>query len=379
MAAPNKLYNKRVNLDDRIIKLLFLLTCLFVVMIFGLLEKISLLKEETVQVSTWKLCDGQSATKKYADNESVTHADDESVTGENGSHSHILRTSKNDTEQAKYWHDYKVNKQELYISAVLIAFSVLFPFVPIAVKYPSTWTFDKVESVLVHLSGQASTISLSEVFRSLAVVPDLNFLAKCNMSLIDCVAAMSQYKKDQIFSILDDGLKPKTNSTTDLPVLCPNATASLNDLNDSLHSTPDYISAMVGASFAMFLCNAISWIVTKHLHAKNAELRRELEGTEVSAIYRRQPMEVLEKSRNPNVEPQAVAKPAANYTYCMPQFLSNGLIMFSFVVFVLLFCYYLHVQTSFEISSIYASFFFGLVIQLTITVVIRVYNVEMDK
>lgn len=293
---------------------------------------------ETIQINSGKICDNNFNPRRNTA---------ESLVNENGTAKSMAILTQPFTDKPR---------SEMVVAVLLIVFSIVLPFVPIVAKLPSKWSMNKAQTTVMHLIGQSSSASLSEALKSLIVMPDLTFLSRCNLSPSECHSMLKEFSEGQIFRIVRSAEanitlsgKPETaniNGTSgELPVLCPDSSSSLDEINESLHGLPDIVSTMTGAGVAMFICNVASWTYAK---------------------YR------FEFS-------QPAAEPQEELNYWLPRPISNVLVALNFILFVCVFVYYQFTQSTFDFSITCSSFFFGFIMQMLITAMFYMHNVEKKE
>ena len=246
--------------------------------------------------------------------------------------------------------------------AVTLFLSTVLPLLPLALNSKTNWNSDKTEAVISHLIGQSATFGTTEFIRHFAIVPDPTFFERCNLSLNDCLAKSTQVlrldklcptaffslknnhsivaaaagaasnslnRSQRSFAVLSPSLSSSSLSSSSLlpPV---NLQASLpNDLSNihaALHSMPNPTMAIVGSSFVVFVANLFFW--TRH-----------------------------NKSGKNSSSAHSLVKMTMIVVFLM------------FVSFALLYRYKQHQQS---LTDIVVSFFYGMVVQLLMTLLFQV-------
>ena len=240
--------------------------------------------------------------------------------------------------------------------AVTLFLSTVLPLLPLALNSKTNWNSDKTEAVISHLIGQSATFGTTEFIRHFAIVPDPTFFERCNLSLNDCLAKSTQVLRlDKLcptafFSLKNNqsivaaaasaasnslnrsqrsfAVSSSSSSSSLLPPV--NLQASLpNDLSNihaALHSMPNPTMAIVGSSFVVFVANLFFW--TRH-----------------------------NKSGKNSSSAHSLVKMTMIVVFLM------------FVSFALLYRYKQHQQS---LTDIVVSFFYGMVVQLLMTLLFQV-------
>jgi len=239
--------------------------------------------------------------------------------------------------------------------AVTLFLSTVLPLLPLALNSKTNWNSDKTEAVISHLIGQSATFGTTEFIRHFAIVPDPTFFERCNLSLNDCLAKSTQvlrldklcptasfsFKNNQSIvaaaGVASNSLNRSqrsfaVSSSSSLSSSLPpvNLQASLpNDLSNihaALHSMPNPTMAIVGSSFVVFVANLFFW--TRH-----------------------------NKSGKNSSSAHSLVKMTMIVVFLM------------FVSFALLYRYKQHQQS---LTDIVVSFFYGMVVQLLMTLLFQV-------
>ena len=240
--------------------------------------------------------------------------------------------------------------------AVTLFLSTVLPLLPLALNSKTNWNSDKTEAVISHLIGQSATFGTTEFIRHFAIVPDPTFFERCNLSLNDCLAKSTQVLRlDKLCPTASFSLKNNqsivaaatgaasnslnrsqrsfaVSSSSSLSSSLPpvNLQASLpNDLSNihaALHSMPNPTMAIVGSSFVVFVANLFFW--TRH-----------------------------NKSGKNSSSAHSLVKMTMIVVFLM------------FVSFALLYRYKQHQQS---LTDIVVSFFYGMVVQLLMTLLFQV-------
>jgi hypothetical protein len=240
--------------------------------------------------------------------------------------------------------------------AVTLFLSTVLPLLPLALNSKTNWNSDKTEAVISHLIGQSATFGTTEFIRHFAIVPDPTFFERCNLSLNDCLAKSTQVLRlDKLcptafFSLKNNqsivaaaasaasnslnrsqrsfAVSSSSSLSSSLPPV--NLQASLpNDLSNihaALHSMPNPTMAIVGSSFVVFVANLFFW--TRH-----------------------------NKSGKNSSSAHSLVKMTMIVVFLM------------FVSFALLYRYKQHQQS---LTDIVVSFFYGMVVQLLMTLLFQV-------
>jgi RsiW-degrading membrane proteinase PrsW (M82 family) len=240
--------------------------------------------------------------------------------------------------------------------AVTLFLSTVLPLLPLALNSKTNWNSDKTEAVISHLIGQSATFGTTEFIRHFAIVPNPTFFERCNLSLNDCLAKSTQVLRlDKLcptafFSLKNNqsivaaaasaasnslnrsqrsfAVSSSSSLSSSLPPV--NLQASLpNDLSNihaALHSMPNPTMAIVGSSFVVFVANLFFW--TRH-----------------------------NKSGKNSSSAHSLVKMTMIVVFLM------------FVSFALLYRYKQHQQS---LTDIVVSFFYGMVVQLLMTLLFQV-------
>lgn len=236
--------------------------------------------------------------------------------------------------------------------AVTLFLSTVLPLLPLALNSKTNWNSDKTEAVISHLIGQSATFGTTEFIRHFAIVPDPTFFERCNLSLNDCLAKSTQVlrldklcptaffslknnqsivaaaasaasnslnRSQRSFAVSSSSLLPPVNLQASLP-------NDLSNIHAALHSMPNPTMAIVGSSFVVFVANLFFW--TRH-----------------------------NKSGKNSSSAHSLVKMTMIVVFLM------------FVSFALLYRYKQHQQS---LTDIVVSFFYGMVVQLLMTLLFQV-------
>jgi RsiW-degrading membrane proteinase PrsW (M82 family) len=161
------------------------------------------------------------------------------------------------------------NKTMPVPQALIVAASVILPLSPLLLNSKTTFNEGKWNALLAHALGQTASFGSTEIARHFVVAPDWRFFPSCNLSLSDCqqlapgpyrlARDLREFENDTenwvAFDDDDDASWPPPRTA----ILCPQPAGRVKDLFNSLHSMPDVVSALVGASTVMFASNLWFW------------------------------------------------------------------------------------------------------------------------
>ena len=197
----------------------------------------------------------------------------------------------------------------------IITFSAILPLIPLLlIKNPTTpveqrsnvesiQNFQKTNAFVSHVLGQSATFAGNEFIKHFLISPDPLFFEKCNSSIEVCLAKRLQnvpvFLASTTLSSTMSASAPITFTTTLLPPLdannktaalsllddkttanitqfnnqtfafCSNSSLPMSDIFASLHSMPNVVFSMIGASAILFLANLYLW---KQSNLSNSEL-----------------------------------------------------------------------------------------------------------
>jgi RsiW-degrading membrane proteinase PrsW (M82 family) len=165
--------------------------------------------------------------------------------------------------------------------ALIITASILLPASPLLLNSKTVFNEGKQNALVAHILGQSASFGSTEMARHFLVAPNWQFFSHCNLSLAECqrmppgeylltaavamTATATTYTASAAAAPKDDNddNDNSTTTTADLPraeVLCPRPTVGpFKDLYDSLHSLPDFCSALIGSSTIIFVSNLWFW------------------------------------------------------------------------------------------------------------------------
>jgi hypothetical protein len=158
---------------------------------------------------------------------------------------HVV-TSSNDSFSASSLSNASFNAVE----KVILVLATILPLFPLVGGSP--WNHDKMNALVSHGLGQATSFGSTEFIRHFLIHPDQTFMKKCNLSIDRCEA-----NTPRIMSLLLVESRRQNNSSK--PILCPSPApeTTLAQLVSSLHGLPDLVSCLVGASTVLFIVNMI--------------------------------------------------------------------------------------------------------------------------
>ena len=167
----------------------------------------------------------------------------------------------------------------------------------------SIQNFQKTNAFVSHVLGQSATFAGNEFIKHFLISPDPLFFEKCNSSIEVCLAKRLQnvpvFLASTTLSSTMSASAPITFTTTLLPPLdannktaalsllddkttanitqfnnqtfafCSNSSLPMSDIFASLHSMPNVVFSMIGASAILFLANLYLW---KQSNLSNSEL-----------------------------------------------------------------------------------------------------------
>ena len=131
---------------------------------------------------------------------------------------------------------------------VTLFFSSIAPVLPLFLNSKTTWTEDKTSALLSHVLGQSAVLGTSEFIRHFSVVVDNTFQQKCNLSVEMCKAWTAT-----MLPLVNQ------NNKSGLCKINETDTLEIRALHDSLHSMPNSVLAMVGSSVVVFFANLFLW------------------------------------------------------------------------------------------------------------------------
>jgi RsiW-degrading membrane proteinase PrsW (M82 family) len=185
------------------------------------------------------------------------------------------------------------NKTMPVHQAVIVAASVILPLSPLLLNSKTTFNEGKWNALLAHVLGQTASFGSTEIARHFVVAPNWQFFPRCNLSLSDCqqlapgpyrlARDIFEFENDtHIGYVFDydtdddtDDLSPRT------AILCPEPAGRVKDLFNSLHSMPDVVSALIGASTVMFASNLWFW---RHSNRRQKRVASSHDMTKIALI-----------------------------------------------------------------------------------------------
>ena len=156
----------------------------------------------------------------------------------------------------------------------------------------SIQNFQKTNAFVSHVLGQSATFAGNEFIKHFLISPDPLFFEKCNSSIEVCLAKRLQnvpvFLASTTLSSTMSASAPITFTTALLPPLdanktvalsllddkttanitqfnnqtfafCSNSSLPMSDIFASLHSMPNVVFSMIGASAILFLANLYLW------------------------------------------------------------------------------------------------------------------------
>jgi RsiW-degrading membrane proteinase PrsW (M82 family) len=154
--------------------------------------------------------------------------------------------------------------------ALIITASILLPASPLLLNSKTVFNEGKQNALVAHILGQSASFGSTEMARHFLVTPNWQFFSHCNLTLSECQRmSPGKYPLTSAAAFTanaatkDDNVDNTTTTTANLPraeVLCPRPTVGpFKDLYDSLHSLPDFCSALIGSSTIIFASNLWFW------------------------------------------------------------------------------------------------------------------------
>ena len=179
----------------------------------------------------------------------------------------------------------------------IISFSAILPLIPLVLlKNPTTTGttiiasepaqhFQKTNAFMSHVLGQSATFAGNEFIKHFLISPDPLFFKKCNSSIELCLAKRLQHVPVFLAALSASNIAPAASiawqqqqSTAAVAMslgdqatanitepknqtfaFCSNSTLPINDIFASLHSMPNVVFSMIGASAILFLANIYLW------------------------------------------------------------------------------------------------------------------------
>ena len=201
----------------------------------------------------------------------------------------------------------------------IITFSAILPLIPLLlIKNPTTagveersnvesiQNFQKTNAFVSHVLGQSATFAGNEFIKHFLISPDPLFFEKCNSSIEVCLAKRLQNvpvflasttlsssssstmsanapitfttalslplvdaNKTAALSLDDKTTANITQFNNQTFAFCSNSSLPMSDIFASLHSMPNVVFSMIGASAILFLANLYLW---KQSNLSNSEL-----------------------------------------------------------------------------------------------------------
>ena len=148
----------------------------------------------------------------------------------------------------------------------IIIFAIILPLIPLVLfknKKNKNANFQNTNAFLSHLLGQSLIFAGNEFIKHFLISPDTSFFAKCNSTVELCL----QKRLQRVALFLATAKSSKTNNQmypNQTIAFCSNSTLPVSEIFASLHSMPNIVFSMLGASAILFLANIYLWKQNKN-------------------------------------------------------------------------------------------------------------------